>query len=160
MTRTRITGPPSRGRVKRLGLMGTGLLYLLLLLLRSTCLGQDAEGKRLFFFLLHCCLIESVLFLPLRLMIQRQIKCVQLGFNIRTVRTAFLTGSSAASRELPRQLSHNTSFLIHYLCGDIARWLTMNEETSTTQSRGRAFIWNAHYSLSPTDVFFKSSWMF
>lgn len=28
------------------------------------------------------------------------------------------------------------------------------EETSTTQSRGRAFIWNAHYSLTPTDVFF------
>lgn len=38
-------GRLSRGRVKCRSLVGTGVLYLLLLLLLSTCLGQDTEGK-------------------------------------------------------------------------------------------------------------------
>lgn len=42
MVRTHLMGPLSWGRVKWPSIMGTGVLYLLLL---STCLGQDTEGK-------------------------------------------------------------------------------------------------------------------
>ncbi|XP_054878601.1 protocadherin-15-like [Poeciliopsis prolifica] len=40
MVRTRLMGPPSRGRVRWMNVMRTGLLHLLLL---SACLGQDTE---------------------------------------------------------------------------------------------------------------------
>ncbi|XP_037610814.1 protocadherin-15-like isoform X3 [Sebastes umbrosus] len=42
MVRTHLMGPLSWGRVKWPSIMGTGVLYLLLL---STCLGQDTDGK-------------------------------------------------------------------------------------------------------------------
>ncbi|TKS89597.1 Protocadherin-15 Precursor [Collichthys lucidus] len=45
MVRTHLMGPLSQARVKWPSLMGTGVLYLLLLL--STCLGQDAEECKL-----------------------------------------------------------------------------------------------------------------
>lgn len=56
MVRMQLMGPLSWGRVKWPGIMGTGVLYLLLL---STCFGQDTEGKRslylsLFFTLSIC----------------------------------------------------------------------------------------------------------
>ncbi|KAF3853613.1 hypothetical protein F7725_014301 [Dissostichus mawsoni] len=44
MVRTHLMGPLSWGRVKWPSIMGTGVLYLLLL---STCLGQDTEGTLL-----------------------------------------------------------------------------------------------------------------
>ncbi|XP_023196659.1 protocadherin-15-like isoform X3 [Xiphophorus maculatus] len=40
MVRTRLMGPPSRGRVRWMNVMRTGVLHLLLL---SACLGQDTE---------------------------------------------------------------------------------------------------------------------
>lgn len=44
IVRMRLMEPLSWGRVKWQSVMGTGVLYLLLLLL-STSLGQDTEGK-------------------------------------------------------------------------------------------------------------------
>lgn len=47
MLQTHTRGPPSRGPARPLVLLGAGLLLLLLLL--STCLGQDTDGKSHFF---------------------------------------------------------------------------------------------------------------
>lgn len=59
MVRMHLMGPLSWGQVKWPGIMGTGVLYLLLL---STCFGQDTEGKRSLypssFFCFHIFLIQ------------------------------------------------------------------------------------------------------
>lgn len=109
MLRTHTRGPPSRGPVRPLVSLGVlGLLHLLLLL--STCLGQDTDGTGappswLSHFFPHTAAPELAAVHPAGISIS------QRG------NSTFLTGSAAArSPELLRQLSHNTSFLIHYLC--------------------------------------------
>lgn len=155
MARTRITGPPSRGRVKQLGLMGTGLVYLLLLL--STCLGQDAEGKRHFFSSptppFSIVLLSQSLFFPSDLWFRGRSSvfswdlisegCAQLSWQAPLPWVVSFPGSWVTTRVL--------WFIIYVGYRLVADDECFFEETSTTQSRGRAFIWNAHYSLSPTD---------
>lgn len=108
MLRTHTRGPPSRGPVRPLVSLGVGLLHLLLLL--STCLGQDTDGNGappswLSHFSPHTDDPEPAAVCP-------------AGISISDHgNSTFLTGSAAArSPELLMQLSHNTSFLIHYLC--------------------------------------------
>lgn len=108
MLRTHTRGPPSRGPVRPLVSLGVGLLHLLLLL--STCLGQDTDGNGappswLSHFFPHTDDPEPAAVRP-------------AGISISDRgNSTFLTGFAAPrSPELLMQLSHNTSFLIHYLC--------------------------------------------
>lgn len=108
MRQMHMRAPPSRGPVRPLALLGAGLLLLLLLL--STCLGQDTDGNSaplswLSRFFPHTDDPEPPAARPAGISISKRSN------------STFLTGCSAArSPELLRQLSHNKSFLIHYLC--------------------------------------------
>lgn len=136
MVRTHLMGPMSQSWVKWPSIMGTRLLYLLLLLLLSTCLGQDTEGKG---FLRTC---------PLLLGLTQWVwvfwVCLSLGSDIRIVFVKFMTGwasQAAVSRqEFPDSL---------FMC-NITRWLTMK----------RALFRQPHNNLPKGNIgFLKISWM-
>lgn len=114
MVRTHLMGPLSQSWVKWPSTMGTQLLYLLLLL--STCLGQDTEGKGFLRTspLLHCLTHSACVFLV----------CLSWGSDIRIVFIKFMTGwafqAAVSQQEFPDSL---------FMC-NITRWLTMKRALS------------------------------
>lgn len=117
MVRMCLMGPLSWGRVKWPSIMGTGLLFLLLL---SACRGQDTEGEGISKLLSLASLCYSVsLFLHLfSFIIQRGIKSAQLGFNIRIVHITFSTGLSKewASMSAVSQQEISESLFMYDIC--------------------------------------------